>query len=233
MVKEATTPAPEKKEETTASKEPEAITSEKPKEASAASSEVKDPKVVELEGKVKTLETQLGQLTTLQSQADRKRKIAERESNKLAIKLKKIQKGEVDIDDEIPSEDSLEESQQKDAIIRIQGLILRNPDYQEVIKKDSTLRDVIAKNPLALLEEFFSIEDAAEQIKELLDAKVSSLSAQPAQPEEEKGKETGAEVESGVVQPAEGSEESTSKEAKTVVPMDNVEKSISEKINIT
>jgi len=188
---EATTSAP--KQETTLGGG-EAITSAKPTGEPATP----DKKVVELEGEVERLRKELENQKTLQSQADKKARIAEIERKKLDAQLKRIREGEGYIPPSSEGETSVEKEVRLNARIGIQNLILSNPDYQELLKQDITLREVMMNNPFAIIGEFYDAEDAVSQIREKLDTRVSSLAPQPPAKGGEKG---GAEFEVGPIQP--------------------------------
>lgn len=188
---EATTSTPQ--QEATPGGE-EAITSVEPKGEPAAP----DRKLAELEGEVERLRKELEKQRNLQSQADKKARIAEIERRKLEAQLKRIRGDEAYIPPSSEGETSVEKEVRLNARIGIQNLILSNPDYQELLKRDVTLREVMMNNPFALIGEFFDAEDAVSQIKEKLDERVSSLATQPPAKREEKG---GVEFEVGPVQP--------------------------------
>lgn len=171
------------------------ITSAKPTGASAPP----ESKVAELETEVGRLKNELEQQKTLQSQADRKSRVAEIERKKLEKQLKAIRSGETFVPPEVPEgETPIERETRLEAKIGIQQLILDNSDYQNLVKQDITLREVLKNNPFALIGGFFDAQDAVEQIREKLDTMVSSKTTVE-KPKEGKG---GAEFEVGAVQPA-------------------------------
>jgi len=175
------------------------ITSGLPKEAPVASP---DKKVAELEGLVETLTKQVKQSQDLQRQADKARRIDKIERKKLEIELNKIKSGESYIPSEVPEgETVIERETRLEARIGIQNMLLENPDYQELLKQDITLREVLKNNPFALIGEYFDAQDAVEQLKEKLEQRLSSLKSP--QPKEE-GKKEGkpAEFEAGPIQPS-------------------------------
>lgn len=237
----ATTPKPNKKEETpeaggaTPSEGGEAITPGEPEQEPQTPPDDKT-KVAELESEVDTLKTQLKNATNLQRQADKKRRIEMIERKKLEIKLKKIQQGEDYVPPEEPEgETQVERETRLQAKIGIQNLILDNPEYQELIKQDITLKQVLRNNPFALIGEYFDAQDAVEQIKEQLDKRVSSLKKEKEnQPEGDTGEgKGGKEFEVGPTQPGEGEPEAPAKEPSSTSPMDKVEESIQKKIKVT
>lgn len=233
MQAEATTPVPEK-EETTASGEKEAITSEGQTGEPAPSSEETEKKVVELESKIEGLEKQVKQSQDLQRQADRRTKVEKIERKKVEDRLEKIRSGEVEIGDEEPEgETSTERDTRLKAKNEIMGLILDNPEYQEVIKKDLTLKDVIRNNPFALIGNYLDSEDAVVQIKDKLDERVSFLKAEKekSQSKKETKEGEGKEFEAGAVQPSdqEPAKEESSDETPSV---DSIEQSIRNKISV-
>jgi len=191
---EAITPSSEKKE-TTPIEEKGATTSEKPTEG-----EVPSEKVVELQAEVERLTKEIKQAQVLQSQADKKARIEKIEKQKIEKQLKRIQSGEEYIPPEIPEgETTVERELRLEARIGIQNLILENSEYQELLKKDITLREVLKNNPFALIGEYFDAQDAVEQIKEKLDDRVKQIQAQPKEEKEGEGKE----FEAGPTQPSE------------------------------
>jgi len=230
MANEATTSTPDK-EEVTPQGSKEAITSEKPKGESTPPAE-ENKEVTELKGKVETLEKQLKEAQMLQSQADKKRKAEEKARKKLEDKLERIRSGEISVEEEIPEGESSEDKETRLQVrIAVQNLILDNPDYQELLKQDITLKEVIRNNPLALVGEFLDAEDAVEQIRDKLEQRVSSLKkSQPIK--EEKKEEEPPEFEPGPVQPPETSE--VPPKEKTPKSLDeSLEESIKGKIKFT
>ncbi|MCD5384841.1 MAG: hypothetical protein LRZ94_00815 [Candidatus Pacebacteria bacterium] len=232
MVDEATTPTP-KEGEATASKEKEAITSEKPKEEPTSSPEEK--KVAELEGKVDVLKKELEKQKNLQSQADKKARIERITRERLEQRIEKIRSGEIGIDEELPPESTPKEVEEEMvARLAISNLVWDNPEYQEVLKKDVTLKEVLRKNPLALVENAIDAEDTVEQVKDMLDKRVSSLKKET-QPKEKPKEGEGKEFRADVVQPS-GAEspktETFSEKALKEGGVDAVEKSIRSKIRL-
>lgn len=225
MAKEATTPTPEK--EVTPKGEKEAITPQKP----AGEPTPPEEKVTKLEGEVDTLTKELEQTKTLQSQADKKARTEKIERIKIEKQLKRIQSGEVTIPPEVPEGETADEREIRlTARIGIQNLILENPEYQELLKQDVTLKEVLKNNPFALIGEYLDTEDAVEQIKEKLDDRVKQMS----QPKEDKPKEKeeGVEFEPGAIQPPETSE-TPPPPATPPTPGEEVEESIKKKIKFT
>ena len=188
MAEKADTPAP-KKEENKATTPPEADTpAGKKPEGEPTPPAPQEQKVVELEAKVDELTNLLTKQEVIAKTSQKDKAIAERKKQELQITIEKIKTGEIDISEvNLPAEFILseEENVKKDIKIEVQDLLLSNPDYQNLLSQDITLREVIKKNPLALIGEFFSVEDAVEQLKEKLDERVSSLKKK-VQPEEEK-----------------------------------------------
>jgi len=213
MAKEATTPDPEKKGETTPPEGSEAITSGKePEKGKPAPPSPEGKKSVEqLEAEVGRLQGELDkanrekeQAQRLQSQADRKRQVAEKKEKDLSEMLDKIRNGEISIDEiSKPAENPPEAAAQREVKIEVQNLILDNPEYQAVLNKDITLKEILRKNPSALLDNFFDVQDAVEQIKDLLDKKVSSAKEEtPSQPAAgNEGEGNPPEFEPGAIQP--------------------------------
>jgi len=229
MAKEATTPILKKKE-ATPSGEKEAITSGKPKEGAE-----NDPSkiVADLQSEVDTLKKQLELQKTLQSQADKKARIERIEKTKLEKQLKSIREGEDFVPPEVPEgETGVEREVRLEARVGIQNLILDKPEYQELIKQDITLKEVLRNNPFALIGDFFDAQDAVEQIKERLEERLSSLKTQPKEGESKKG-EKGEEFEAGIVQSSESAEVPPEEEKSSKTLDEKLEESISKKIHIT
>jgi len=193
MATEATTPIPAN-EEITPQGNKGAITLDKPK-----GGEVSPEEVTKLQAEVEQLTKQRDQQKILQGQADRKARQEQAEKAKLQRELEKVRQGEDYIPPvEEPSGDKVVLGLK--VLSGIQNLILENPDYQELLKRDETLQEVLRNNPFALISEYFDAQDAVEQIKEKLDKRVSSFKAQliKTEPPKEKGKE----FEVGAVQPS-------------------------------
>lgn len=194
---EATTPTPEK--EVTPEGEEGAITGKEP----VGEPTTPDEKVTKLEAEVDRLTKLAKQSQDLQRQADKKARIEKIERQKIEKQLSRIKAGEEYIPSEIPEgETQVERETRLEARIGIQNLILENPEYQELLLKDITLREVLRNNPFALIGEYFDTQDAVEQIKEKLDSRVNQLKTQPKE-EKPKEKKEGAEFEAGAVQPSE------------------------------
>ena len=220
------------KSETTPEKKPDTL-AEKPAEEPTPS----DKRVKELEGEVERLGNELTKRDAITKTAQKQTRIEKIERKKLDKELKRIQLGE----DYIPPEEPEGENQQEREVrlkarIGIQGLILDNPDYQELIKQDVTLKEVLRNNPFALVGEYLDAEDAVEQIKEKLDERVSSLKIQKEknQPKEdtEEGK-GGEKFEVGPTQPGEGKPETPASEPSPISPEDKVEESIKSRVKFT
>ena len=195
MVDEAITSTPEK-EETTPQGSKEAATSGKPTEG-----EVPSEQVVQLQAEVDRLTKLAKQSQDLQRQSDKKARIEKIERQKLEKQLQRIKAGEEYIPPEIPEgETPVEREVRSEARIGIQNLILENPEYQELLKQDITLREVLRNNPFALIGEYFDAQDAVEQIREKLDGRVSTLKSQP---KVEKKEGEPVKFEAGAIQPPE------------------------------
>ena len=191
---EATTPTPEK--EVTPEGEKGAITGQEP----AGEPTTPDEKVIKLEAEVDRPTKLTKQSQDLQRQADKKARIEKIEKQKLERQLQRVQAGEEYIPPEVPEgETPVERELRLEARIGIQNLILENSEYQELLKKDITLREVLKNNPFALIGEYFDAQDAVEQIKEKLDDRVKQIQVQPKEEKEGGGKE----FETGPTQPSE------------------------------
>ena len=231
----ADTPNPEKKEEKKATTPSGLDTpAEKPKEESAPSTP-QEKKVAGLEAEVERLGNLLTKQETIAKTSQRERAIAERRKEELLVTIQKVKTGEIDVSEiSLPAEytPSEEEGLKKDIQIGVQNLLLGNPDYQNLLVQDVTLREVIKKNPLVLIGDFFSVEDAVEQIREKLDDGVSSLKKTQPKEEKKEGEGSPEEFEAGLSQPKEDSPGPPPKEAPKT-PDEKVEESIKNKINFT
>jgi len=242
MVNEATTPiseAPEgaKTGDTTLPAKEGAITSGNQKGVSAPSSEG-NKEVGELKAQVDELTTKLENQRILQSQADRKARVERVSREKLEKTLAKIRSGEVSVNDEVPEgESTVERETRLEAKVKIQELFLDNTEYQEILKNDVTLKDVIKNNPFALIGNYLDAQDAADQIREKLDERVSSLRAAKtaAQPKEGIEKGEGEAFEAGAVQPQAGAPDPASTvegPSPTEPTIDKIEESIKSRIKL-
>ena len=99
-------------------------------------------------------------------------------------KLKAVAGGEGETPAEAQgSMDHEEEIERLKAEKGVVNLLMLNPVYQDLIKKDQTLREVLQNNPLSLISEYIDADDAVDQIKKKLDAyKVTPTT--PEQPKE-------------------------------------------------
>lgn len=234
---EATTPEPKKEETTPPGKE--AITPKEPKkEEKPATPEQLQKKVVELEGIVETLTKEAEQQKTLQSQADRKRRIERKKRLEVERILKEIRETGVIPEETIPEGTGMEREEKLKIKVGVQDLLLGNPKYQEVLKKDATLKRLLETNPTALIADAIDAEDVIEQIKDLLDDRVSTLEAQP-EVEKKKGKEGEGPEFKAPVQPG-GEPPEPPKEGEKKEPpkgseprLDPVEESIKKRIKFT
>lgn len=233
MKDEATTPDI-KKEEATSSDVKEAITSDE--EDTTPSSE---NKVAELESEVATLKKEIENQTKLQSQADKKARTEKVARKRVEQKLAKIRSGEVEpeYNSDNPSLDSNDSKNDIAVAVKlgISDMIFDNSLYQKVLNGDNTLKMVIRKNPLALIDDAIDAEDAIEQIKEVLDRKANDLVASN-EANKIKSNPTieGKEFEVGVVQPS-GENAPVQKETpqeKSNFSADSIETSIRSKIKM-
>ncbi|MCK5643499.1 MAG: hypothetical protein KAJ19_21995, partial [Gammaproteobacteria bacterium] len=184
--------------------------------------------VEELKADVVQLTKERDQARTLQGQSDKKAKKDGIEKRKLEIKIRKLQNGETVEDDIVSASDAEIHLKAKNLV---QGLIIENADYQKLINSNYTLKEVLKNNPLALIGEYYDVEDAVDQIKEKLDKDVSLLNEKQQEVETE---ESGKEFDTGIVQANESVEQDdTKKDDIHSTPMDGVKKSIAEKIQIT
>jgi len=230
----ADTPAPEKEEKKATTPSGPDTPAEKKPEGDPTPPTPQEKKVAELEAEVDRLTNLLTKQETIAKTSQREKAIAERKKRELVETVEKIKSGEIDVSEislpeEIPSSEV--DVIKKDIQIGVQNLLLGNPDYQNLLSQDITLREVMKKNPLVLIGDFYSVEDAVEQIREKLDERVSSL--KKAQPEEEKKKgEKGPEFEAGPTQPKEGPP-APPPSSTSQTPDEKLEESIKKKIRIT
>jgi len=234
MVK-ADTLAPKKEEKKTTTPLEANTPAEKPK-GDPTPLTPQEQKVVELESEVDRITNLLNKQETIAKSSQRDKAIAERKKQEILTTLERIRTGEIDISEiNLPAETlpSEEEGIKKDIQIGVQNLLLGNPDYQNVLSQDVTLREVIRKNPLVLIGEFFSVEDAVEQIREKMDERVSSLKKTQPKGEKKKEEKGGKEFEAGPTQPGAGKPEAPAEEPASTSPEDKVEQSIKGKINFT
>ena len=146
-------------------------------------------------------------------------------------RLQKIRNGEVGVEEQTPDDETTNEKNEKlEAKVKIQGLIIDNPDYQQLMAKDITLRKVLKNNPFALIGDYFDLQDAVDQIRDMLDERISSL--QKIQPKEEKKEGEGSEIDVGLVQPKEGLPTPPPTPTATT-PDEKLEESIKSKMRIT
>lgn len=200
------TPVPAKKKVATPKKGTDTPVVE-PKGDPAPSSSDTDKKVAELEGQVETLTNQLKKQEEITKTSQRKEAIEKKEREKLEERLDKIRKGEISADEEPNLEDKDMESARKDVKIGVQGLLLDNPEFRKLLRENLTLKEVVMRNPLALLDEgeAYDVEDAVNQIKEKLEEGVRNMKTQPtSKTKKKKKKGEGPEFEPGAIQPGEG-----------------------------
>lgn len=219
----ATTFSQEK--EKTTSPEEKAITNQN---SIGESTSPEDQKVVELKSEVDTLKKQLEQAKILQSQADKKARMEKLERLKIEKELKRIQSGEIPTFSVETEETPIEIEERFKARIGIQNLFLANPEYQELLKQDITLREVIKNNPFAIVSDWIDSEDAIAQMKDYLDSRISSLS----QPSKEEKKEEIKKVEVGAIQPPESVPLETITSQKEALKKGDIASSIRAKITV-
>jgi len=156
-------------------------------------------KVAELQAELERLRKEVEHARNMQSIADKKAKEERRARIRLEKELKKIQRGEVS--EEISGEEYSSPGLNKDIVKgRVAELLLRNQEYQKVLEKDPTLKDVLLTNPLALVEDAVDEEDVVDQIKEKIEKRLTDIEKSEPATKKEAGKEK---VEVGAVQPPE------------------------------
>jgi hypothetical protein len=153
-----------------------------------------------------TVTIQKGELDELKSDRDDARNmqsIADKEKRKVERKLKKMEhafqnsEGSQESDTggnlDTYGEYTPEEKQQisSEAERGVMREVINNSDYRDVLDNDSTLNDILARNPLALIDEYIDAEDAVEQITGKLDERVESMKQANAQ--QNTGTESGGE----------------------------------------
>ena len=74
----------------------------------------------------------------------------------------------------VNADDSEAEMERLNAEKGIANLIMLTPDYQALLQKDPTLKEVLVNNPLSLISEYIDAEDAVDQIKKKLDSRISA-----------------------------------------------------------
>ena len=233
MVKKADTPEPKKEEKEVTTPSASDTPAEK-KKGERTPPTPQEQKVTKLEDEVERLTNLLGKQEAITKTSQRDKAVAERKKQELQKTIEQIKTGEIDISDiSVPAEiaPSEEDGFKKDIQIGVQNLLIGNPDYQNLLSQDITLREVMKKSPLVLIGEYFSVEDAVEQIKEKLDERVSSL--KKIQPKEDKKEvKEGKDFEPGPIQPKD-SPPAPPKEPTPSTPDEKLEQSIKSKIKIT
>ena len=234
---QANTPVPEKKEETTPPEGTDTLADDAKGGSTPPSSE--DKKVAELEDTVEGLQNKLEKQEAIAKTAQKKERIETVERLRVEKTLEKIKSGEISADEVEEEENIGETSAEKEIRLKakseIMGLVLDNPEYQKLLAKDSTLKQVIRNNPFALISDYLDSEDAVEQIKDVLDKGVLTLKAEKAQsqPKGEPKEGEGKEFESGAVQPSSDEGGSPAEESPAGESgVDKVEESIRSKIRV-
>lgn len=75
------------------------------------------------------------------------------------------------------NEDALEQMKAEKGIA---NLLFLTPEYQELLKGNQVLRDVLTSNPLSLIREYIDAEDAVDQVRKKLDAYRAAPATPPA-----------------------------------------------------
>jgi hypothetical protein len=209
-------------------------------ESTPPEGEAQQKEVAELRAQVEELTTKLGQTQKDLEQAKNMQRIADKTRKKERIAKEKLQKTLQEIRDtgEIPPE-GIEETETPilreekiKARIAIQNILIASPAYQKLLQEDVTLREVMINNPLALISEWEDAEDAVAQVKDKLDARLSS----PPQPGEEGKKEKekeGKKFEAGPVQPPGTTPPKTETPSQKALKKGDIEGSIKSKIRFT
>jgi len=88
-------------------------------------------------------------------------------------------------EDNAPTEEELTLEDRREFVAVKEGivdLLAENPKYQEVLKKDPTLKRIIKSNPLALLDaQPYDAQDAVDMITDILDERAEELTEKPAE----------------------------------------------------
>ncbi len=173
-----TPPAEEKKEQDT----PEVNKNEdKESETPESSKEIVQIEKEELD--------KLNSLRDRQAELTRREQRLKKREERLAGSKSRTRKNQSDSELDNDQRFSFEEPEEDEAdsgkfnateeieFVRLKGLVsdtlIDNEDYQELIKNDSTLRQILRKDPLVLLNETpIDATDAFEQIQEYLDKRV-------------------------------------------------------------
>ena len=190
-----------------------------------------DEKVAKLEARVEELANELARKEAVAKTAQKQARIEKVEKKRLKERLRQIRDGEIEVPpDDLEGATSIDKESRLEAKMGVQNLLLENPEYYKLLEQDPTLKTIIRKNPLALIEDYLDAEDAVEQIKEVLEDRVEELKAQP-KAEEDIKKKGAPEFESGIAQPS-GEPAPPPEEEKGTPgqPMDAVEASINSKI---
>jgi len=192
-------------------------------------------KVATLQAELEQTKTQIKMYRDLQASADKKARLEKIERQKLERELRRIQVGEAPLMPEMNQEISVSNMEQK-VLVKgaVADMILRNPEYQIVLDKDTTLKEVLLTNPLALVGEAYDTEDALAQIKEKLDIRVESYQESLKKTEALQKERVVKEFEVGMVNPMETQLPAKSSEEKPKgYPEDSIAKSIESKIRFT
>ncbi len=231
----ADTPAvkpPEKEKEKVIAPKTIDTPAEKPEgESTPPEKSPQEKKITELKGQVEGLQNDLKKQEKITKTAQRSEKVHEIKMKKLTQTLEDIREGKIEPTEIVPEDETSDEKDVRTEVrIGIQNLFIGNPAYQKLLDNDTTLREVIKNNPLALIGDYLDAEDAIEQMTEKLDKMISS-SVQPEQEEKKEGEES-PEFEAGPTQPKEVTTEPP--KPKTSKTLDEkLKESIEKKINIT
>lgn len=127
--------------------------------------------------------------------------------------------------DEIANEDAVEFAKVKAGFAE---MALDNSDYQKVLKGDKTLKRIMKKNPLAILDEVpIDAEDALEKIQEYFDDLVEEL---PDPTDTTKKTDKTEKKESVKPAPQKTNEQPAKKERKTASNLNHVEGGLKDRI---
>lgn len=178
----ATTPGAEEGATPTEGQEPQANT-QPGTEGASTGQEGEDETVTLSKADHEKLQGDLKQARDLQSQSDKARRAAERKARILESRAKGgAENGDGQTADPAPVDLEYTDTEKQQIMGQAEKgvlqLLVGNDQYREVLNNDPTLKDIISKNPLALITEYIDAEDAVEQIKEMLDGRVASSDTQ-------------------------------------------------------
>lgn len=141
-------------------------------------------------GEEETVTVPKGEWEKTQKERDQARdmqSIADKEKRKALRKMKAMERafnnvsqgedgdtrGEVELEPYTDEEKTQISNQAEKGIL---SKVATNSKYREVLDNDPTLKDIISRNPLALIDNYIDAEDAVEQVLEVLDERAEQAS---------------------------------------------------------